>query len=118
VARPRQVACYYGHPFTEANTRLTVSGAQRCVACGRRHSRQYRIREQARRQNKRTIALIVWRKDPRRGSRDAFHACWTFHRSRTVAAAFAPRDSSPYSIIDITRKPWKTHPLLPKRVPR
>jgi hypothetical protein len=54
--------------------------------------------------------LVVWRaKHPAA----EFHASWTFHRSRAVAAALAPADA-PFSIVDVGRKPWIVHPLPPK----
>jgi hypothetical protein len=97
MGRPRQTACAYGHPLgSPANTRYNANGAQKCAACGRRHSRQYRIRQQARRENKpATVALIVWVRNSRE-----FHAAWTFHPSRAAAAELAP-DDCPFTIIDV-----------------
>jgi hypothetical protein len=100
MGRPRQQTCHLGHPLSPANVRVTASGAQKCVACGRRHSRQYRIRQQARRENKpATVALIVWVRNSRE-----FHAAWTFHPSRAAAAKLAPGDGVPFTIIDVARR--------------
>jgi hypothetical protein len=109
VGRPRQIACQLGHGFTPANVRYTAAGAQKCVACGRQHSRQYRTRQQARRENKRTIALIVWRQE---SPRTEFRASWTYHRTHAAAAAFAPRDNTPFCIVDVARKLWIHHPSI------
>jgi hypothetical protein len=52
--------------------------------------------------------LVIWRaKHPAA----EFHASWTFHRSRAVAAALAPADGTPYTVVDVARKPWKQHPM-------
>jgi hypothetical protein len=105
--RPRQNACQLGHEFTAGNVRIDGRGAQRCAVCGRRHSRQYRIREKARRENQpATIALVVWRDD--------LAASWTYHPTRAAAAKLAPRDA-PYTIVDVAREPWIAHPPIPNR---
>jgi hypothetical protein len=44
VGRPQQTACFFGHPFTETNTRRSAAGAQVCVVCARRRLREWRTR--------------------------------------------------------------------------
>jgi hypothetical protein len=120
VGRPRQTTCARGHRFTDANTRLNGNGSQECVACQRRRNRTWQRRrrvqdisrtpaETSRRRevvdDKQApgIALVIW------AARN-LHATWSYHASHADAAAQAPGDGTPYTIVDINRKPW-IHPL-------
>jgi hypothetical protein len=53
--------------------------------------------------------LVIWHRRP--GVLGEIHASWTFHCTRAVAAALAPRDGTPYTVVDVARKPWKQHPM-------
>jgi hypothetical protein len=99
VARPRQSACPFGHEFTPGNSRIDAHGCQRCLTCARRHARQFRIRQQARRENQRaTWVLVTWHLDAHRD----LCARFTYHVSRAAAAACAPA-WQPFSIVDAAR---------------
>lgn len=39
-----QICCVHGHPFSEANTRITALGKRACRACDRDRARAYRLR--------------------------------------------------------------------------
>jgi hypothetical protein len=112
VGRPRQHACKCGHPLSGANVRVNANGAQVCCTCARRHSHQFRTRQQARRKNKpATIALVLWGIDERPA---LLRASWTYHRTRADAAKLAPDDGTPFSIVDVARKPWIKHRWKPR----
>jgi hypothetical protein len=118
VARPRQHSCHAGHRFTEANTRLNGNGSQECLACHRRRSRDWQRQHPDNQESldndpavddkqPHPIALVVW-------APPGLQASWTYHATRDAAAALAPRDGTPFSIVDITRKPWIQHPPIGK----
>lgn len=44
ASRAKQTACKYGHPFDEANTRITKLGQRRCRVCHQDHKRASRRR--------------------------------------------------------------------------
>jgi hypothetical protein len=111
MARPRQTACRFSHEFTPANVRVNGNGAQVCCTCARRHSHQFRTRQQARRKNKpATIALVVWGTDARP---QLLRAAWSFHATRADAAKLAPADGTPFAVVDVARKPWIKHRWKP-----
>jgi hypothetical protein len=116
VGRPRQTACAFGHPFTPANVRYNAAGSQECCACARRRSRQWQRQHRASQpivDDKRpTFALVVYPSDGHGGIR----ARWTYHQTRAAAAELAP-DDCPYTIVDISRKPWIDRPSIGKGVP-
>ena len=101
VGRPRQQTCHLGHPLSPANVRLNGSGSRECCACARRRSRQWQRQHRAsvpRVDDKHppTIALVVW-------ASQNLHAAWTYHRSHADAAAQAPDDGTPYTIINVAQ---------------
>jgi hypothetical protein len=115
VARPRQIACQLGHPFTPANVRINGSGSQECLVCARRRSRQWARRHRASQpiiddKHPPTVALVVW-------ASQNLHATWTYHHTHADAAAQAPDDGTPYTIVDINRKPWISHHTIGKGTP-
>ena len=119
MGRPRQQTCHLGHPLSPANVRLNANGSQECCACARRRSRQWQRQHRAtqhRVDNKPppppTIALVLYPSDGHGGIR----ACWTYHQTRAAAAELAP-DDCPYTIVDISRKPWIDRPSIGKGVP-
>jgi hypothetical protein len=119
MARPRQTACAYGHPLgSPANTRLNRDGSQTCVACARRRDRDWKRRRRASqpivddKPRPPTIALVMYPSDGHGGIR----ACWTYHQTRAAAAELAP-DDCPYTIVDISRKPWIDRPKIGKGTP-
>jgi hypothetical protein len=116
MGRPRQIACHLGHPLSPANVRYNGSGAQECQACHRRRSRAWARRHRASQptvDNKSppTIALVVWGTDERPA---LLRASWTYRRSRAAAAKLAPTDGTPFSIVDVARKPWIKHRWKPR----
>jgi len=115
VSRPRQIACKCGHPFTQANTRYNGNGAQECVVCARRRSRVWARRHRATQPSvddkQGSFALVVWGIDDRPA---LLRAAWSFHRSRAAAAKLAPDDGTPFSIVDVARKPWIKHRWKPR----
>lgn len=42
--RHRQIACKYGHPFDEKNTRIRKNGTRQCRRCSVRQVTEYRVR--------------------------------------------------------------------------
>jgi hypothetical protein len=48
------------------------------------------------------FALVMW-------ASPNLHAFWSYHRSHADAAALAPTDA-PFTVVDISRRPW-IHPL-------
>jgi hypothetical protein len=112
MARPRQTACAYGHPLgSPGNTRYNRNGSAECQACHRRRCRDWQRQHRAsqpivddKQVQAATIALVVWRPQPRE-----YSATWTYHATYAEAAAAAPADL-PFTIVDIARKPW-VHPL-------
>ena len=109
MGRPRQTACAFGHPFTEANVRHGRDGRQECCACARRRDRDWKRQHRAHLpivdDKPATVALVVWGADLR--------ASWSFHRSHADAAAHAPTDA-PFTVVDIARKPWISHHTIGK----
>jgi hypothetical protein len=53
------------------------------------------------------IALVVWHTVPCSNEQ---RASWTYHPTRAAAAAAAPADGQPISIVDTARKPWVRYP--------
>ena len=111
MARPRQVACHLGHPFTGANVRHGRDGRQVCVVCARRRDRDWKRQHRAHLpivddKQPPTIALVVW-------ASQNLHATWTYHRTHADAAAHAPTDA-PFTVVDIARKPWISHHTIGK----
>jgi len=101
VGRPRQQSCKCGHLFTPANVRHGRDGRQECCACARRRSRQWQRQHRAtvpRVDDKHppTIALVVW-------ASQNLHATWSYHRSHADAAALAPADGTPHTIINVAQ---------------
>lgn len=111
VGRPVTTECVMGHPRSAANTRRAANGAQVCTICARRAAREYRARQQQVRQNlSGTIALITWRwnrHDP------TPRPSWLWFATRERAAAVAPRDGWPFTIVDAARRPWVRYPERP-----
>ena len=112
VGRPRQTACAFGHPFTEANVRHGRDGRQECCACARRRDRDWKRQHRAHLpivdDKPATVALVVWGADLR--------ASWSFHRSHADALLHAPTDA-PFTVVDIARKPWISHHTIGKGTP-
>ena len=100
VGRPRQTACAFGHPFTEANVRHGRDGRQECCACARRRDRDWKRQHRAHLpivdDKPGTVALVVW-------ASQNLHATWTYHRTHADAAAHAPGDGTPYTIINVAQ---------------
>jgi hypothetical protein len=116
VSRPRQVVCHAGHPLTPANTRRAASGAQVCLACARRRSRDWQRAQRACLavvDDKPTIALVVWTT----GSDGEIRASWLMFATRAEAAAAAPHDA-PWSVVDIARPRWVNYPTVGEVVKR
>jgi hypothetical protein len=108
VPRPVTTVCCAGHPRTDANTRRTATGAQVCTICDRRAHREFRARKQALRHDLcGTVALITWawtKRDP------TPRASWRWFSTRERAAAAAPTDGQPVTIVDVAVKPWRNLP--------
>jgi hypothetical protein len=122
VARPRATVCHAGHELTPANVRRNANGAQECLACARRRSRDWQRRRRARLpvvddKQPKTIALVVWREvRPPNQARD-FRASFTYFASHADAARAAPRDA-PFTVVDLSRKPWRRMPSIDELVGR
>jgi hypothetical protein len=120
VPRPRVTHCPAKHDL-HVHGRLNVAGSRNCAICERRSAREYRARTWARthrahhtvvddKQPPPSIALVVWHLPTLR-------AAWTYHRTRAAAAAAAPVDGSPFSVVDTARKPWIVRPPLGRGAP-
>jgi hypothetical protein len=118
MARPRQSRCRLGHSLTAANVRYNASGSAECLACARRRDRDWKRRHRANlpivddKQPPATIALVVWGTN---GHRDYF-ASWQYYRTYADATAQAPADA-PWTVVDISRKPWVKHLTIGKGEP-
>jgi hypothetical protein len=102
VGRPRATHCLRNHPFTPANVRYNGNGSQDCVVCARRRSRAWQRRHRVHLpivddKQGGPIALVTWQGR-------AMRASWTFHPSHAHAAALAPADGTPYTIVDVAQR--------------
>ena len=101
MARPRQTSCRRGHRFTDANTRLNANNSQVCAVCARRRDRDWKRQHRAHLpivddKPAPTIALVVW-------ASQNLHATWSYHRTHADAAALAPANGTPYTIINVAQ---------------